>query len=58
MIDMEEINKEIKKLEDCDCMTWSVCEKLAILYIVRKYFNEGNMDNRSMSVASMSMGIK
>lgn len=55
---MEEINKEIKKLEDCDCMTWSVCEKLAILYIVRKYFNEGNMDNRSMSVASMSMGIK
>ena len=37
MLDMTEINKEIKKLEDCGCTTYDVCNKLAILYIVRDH---------------------
>lgn len=35
MIDIEEINKEIYKLENCECTSYKICEKLAILYIVR-----------------------
>ena len=35
MIDIEEINKEISKLENCECTSYKICEKLAILYIVR-----------------------
>ena len=37
MIDMEEINNEIDKLEDCRCVNWRICEKLAILYIIRNF---------------------
>lgn len=35
MINIEEINKEIHKLENCECTSYKICEKLAILYIVR-----------------------
>ena len=37
MIDMEEINNEIDKLEDCGCINQRICEKLAILYIIRNF---------------------
>ena len=37
MIDLEEINEEIEKLENCGCTTYKICEKLAILYIVREH---------------------
>ena len=40
MIDIEEVNKEIEKLENCGCTTYKICEKLAILYIVRDH-NQG-----------------
>lgn len=38
MISIDEINKEIEKLEQCNCTTYQVCEKLAILYTVRNNF--------------------
>ena len=37
MLSMEELNKEIKKLENCECVTWNVCERLATLYIIRDH---------------------
>ena len=37
MINIDEINKEIDKLEECNYTTYEVCEKLAILYIVRDH---------------------
>lgn len=40
MLNMEEIHKEIKKLEECNCTTYDVCKKLAILYIVRDHYKE------------------
>lgn len=36
MLNMEEINKEISRLENAKC-SYSVCEKLAALYIVRDH---------------------
>ena len=38
MLNINEINEEIKKLESCDCTTYAVCQKLAILYIVRDHY--------------------
>jgi hypothetical protein len=40
MLNMDEIHAEIEKLENCDCTTYHVCEKLAILYIVREYYSK------------------
>lgn len=37
MLNLDEINKEIKALEDSGCTSYSVCQKLAILYIVRDH---------------------
>lgn len=38
MLNIEEINKEIAKLENKDYLTYDLCNKLATLYIVRKYY--------------------
>ena len=38
MLNMEEINAEIKKLEEKDCTTYDLCNKLAILYTVRNNY--------------------
>ena len=49
MIDLEEINEEINRLEKCDCTTYSVCEKLAILYTVRNNYSKPiNPSNSTM----------
>lgn len=42
MLDMEEIDEEIKVLENADCTTYSVCERLAILYTVKEHFGKTN----------------
>ena len=42
MIDIKEINEEIYKLENCDCTTYDICRKLAILYIVKDHFSKNN----------------
>ena len=38
MLDLEVINETITELEQCDDTNFSVCEKLAILYIVREHY--------------------
>ena len=40
MIDIKEIDEEIKRLENSDCTTYRVCEKLASLYTVKHYFSK------------------
>lgn len=47
MIDIKLINEEINKLENCDT-SYAVCEKLAILYIVREHY-KSSMSNASSS---------
>jgi len=37
MLDIHEVDKTIRELEDCDT-SFATCAKLADLYIVRKYF--------------------
>lgn len=53
MINIKEINEEIKHLENSDCTTYKVCEKLAILYIVKHYFEkEHGQENNTEMVKS------
>ena len=56
MIDLEEINKEIHKLETCDCTTYNICEKLAILYTVRDHYSKP-ISNTSMTKNSSPLNI-
>jgi len=44
MINIDEINSEIKKLEECP-LTYSLCEKLASLYIIKDYYEKHYMQN-------------
>lgn len=37
MVDMKEVQDEIDKLENCGSTTYSVCEKLSILYNVKDH---------------------
>jgi hypothetical protein len=54
MIDIAEIEKEIKKLENSDCTTYGVCDKLAKLYIVRDHLKDINKMESPMMATSMS----
>ena len=45
MIDIEMINEEIEKLENCNCTSYNICEKLAILYTVRDHYGKSTMSN-------------
>ena len=40
MINIDEINDEIKALEQAGCTNYTVCNKLAILYIIRDHYKE------------------
>lgn len=50
MLNIDEINKEIERLEKCDCTTYGVCQKLANLYIVRDHF-KGDWSEKKSPVA-------
>lgn len=52
MIDIDEINEEIEKLEESECTTYPVCQKLAILYIVRDHFNKKITSSPATKVTS------
>ena len=54
MINMNEIEEEIKRLEECDCTTYSICEKLAILYIVRAHYKGQPAEEMRSSASMMS----
>jgi len=57
---MDEIHEEIKKLENCNCTSWDVCKKLAILYIIREHYNNSPIQKDTGLNMSMSspMSIK
>ena len=57
MIDIDEINKEISKLEGCNCTTYDVCKKLAILYIVRDHLPTKSMNNMVKSPMMSSPSV-
>ena len=52
MINIDEINEEINKLEESECTTYPICQKLAILYIVKDHFNKNNNTMMSTSIPS------
>ena len=45
MTKMEEIEQEIKKLENKDCLTYDIVHKLADLYIVKKHMADGGTNS-------------
>lgn len=54
MLNMDEINQEITKLEHKDYTTYDVCQKLAILYTIRNNYKGGN--GSSMTTATKMEG--
>ena len=52
---MSEIEEEIKKLEKCDCTTYDVCKKLAILYIVKDHYRGNEVNEMRSPAPSMPM---
>ena len=44
MLDLNEIEEEIFKLENSECTSYNVCQKLATLYIVRDHYNMHHME--------------
>lgn len=67
MLNIIEIQDEIEKLENCECTTWDVCKKLAILYTVKEHFKGGETRATSaigapapsaMSAPSMASMVK
>lgn len=50
MLNLDEINEEIAKLEECNCTSYQVCEKLAILYIVRDHYKSSVTRNTTPSI--------
>ena len=53
MLNLEEINEEIAKLEKCNCTTYDICQKLAILYIVRDHNNSQKSTRAASNPAPM-----
>ena len=54
MIDINEINEEIKKLENSETC-YKVCEKLAMLYTVRDHYKNDTVTNASNMAKNMTM---
>lgn len=57
MLDIKEINKEIKKLEESDRTNMTICERLSILYTVRDHFKNKDMVSQPMSMTSSNMTV-
>ena len=57
MLDINEIHKEIDKLENCDCTDWNVCKKLAILYTVRNNYKDETMTESNLRSTLNHMAI-
>lgn len=53
MLNMQEIEKEIHDLENCDKTTYPVCEKLAILYTVKDHYKGGNGGTETSGMSKM-----
>ena len=59
MLDIEKIGTEIKTLEETPCTTYGVCEKLAMLYIIRDHYggNGPRPEERTTEVISPSKAL-
>lgn len=55
MLDMKEINDEIKKLESTDCTTYNICDKLAKLYIVRDHYRNADAARSAQPMSAPAM---
>lgn len=58
MLDINEINREIQVLENCNITNYAVCKKLAILYTIKDHYkgmnnNELKIDNMGNSIPKM-----
>ena len=57
MLNIDEINKEIERLEHKDYLTYDICNKLAMLYIVKDHMagtaSSGSMIPQSASALSI-----
>lgn len=58
MLNIDEIHEEIKKLENCNCTSWDVCKKLAILYIIREHYNNSPSQKDNGVSMTNPMSIK
>ena len=59
MLNIEEINDEINKLEECEYTTYGNCQKLAMLYIVRDHYEpkqETSINDAGVVAPMMPMG--
>lgn len=54
MLDLKEIEKEIKILENSNNTSYAVCNKLAILYTIQDHLKE--KENSIMDVKMMNIG--
>ena len=54
MLNLKEINQEIKNLENSENTSYSICQKLAILYIVRDHLENSPSKNVESISASAS----
>lgn len=50
MTKLEEIEQEIERLENKNCITYDIVHKLADLYTVRKYMKAGMDDTKMMDM--------
>lgn len=55
MTKMEEIEHEIKKLEEKECLTYDIVNKLATLYIVRDHMAGSGSSMKSPMAAAPAM---
>lgn len=58
MLNMDEINKEIEKLEKCSCVSQDICNKLAILYIIKEHCNNSSSQKDNGISMTNPMSIK
>lgn len=49
MTKLDEIEQEIKRLEEKECLTYDIVNKLAMLYTVRDHMGGGSSMKMSMS---------
>lgn len=58
MLNMDEIHKEIKRLEECKYTTQDICNKLAILYIIKDHCcKEEEKSGNGTMTKTMSTGM-
>jgi len=56
MINIHEIEEEIKKLESKDYLTFDICNKLAMLYTVRNNYKP--LENNKMELEMSKSAVK